>query len=257
MQGRVAPDCNRNKGGYSAKTVTITKDMLSTESTSAKVMPNADSESSYPPELLRVEETVKENYLNLVRNLSYLEQKKFNKVRYADIVCEDMSKLLPNFSKSRLKETAHYVSNSLKAEAERHIHKTSRRSSSSKENKSEWLSSSVSKNWSLQCGKRTQPTIKVKALMMKMLVAPTMMVRLQKDPAYNDDTLTQLKQTATVEIDNSTHEHVKQTTARSKCCDSCTIYHKAKADMIRCSFCINEPVGIWICEACREVPQNI
>ena len=66
------------------------------------------------PELMRVEDSVKEKFLELVRHLSLLELKKFQKHEYAEMVFQDMSKLLPNIDKDQLKTTSHYVSNALK-----------------------------------------------------------------------------------------------------------------------------------------------
>ena len=107
-------------------------------------MSGTDSETSYPPELLRVE--VKNKYLELVRNLSFLELKQFNKMTYAEIVYEDMSKLLPNFDQTRLKETYHYVSNSLNTEAQRQLKRKSRGSSNANEKETDQVLSSFLKD---------------------------------------------------------------------------------------------------------------
>ena len=66
---------------------------------------------------------MKEKFLELVRNLSHLELKKFQKTQYAEMVFQDVSKLLPNSDKE---QTAHYVSNALNTEAKRELGEGSR-----------------------------------------------------------------------------------------------------------------------------------
>ena len=95
------------------------------------------------PELLRIEDSVKGKYIELVKNLSYLELKNFNKSYYATMVLNDMMKVLPTFDKSQLKETAHYVSNALNNEAKRQMNKVSRVSNFSRDKNSDVLSTSV------------------------------------------------------------------------------------------------------------------
>ena len=65
-------------------------------------------------ELMRVEDSEKEKFLELVRHLSLLELKKFQKHEYAELVFQDMSKFL--IGKDQLKEASHYVSNALDTE---------------------------------------------------------------------------------------------------------------------------------------------
>ena len=98
------------------------------------------------PELLRVEESVKGKYIELVKNLSYLELKNLNKSYYETMVLNDRMKVLPKFEKSQLKETAHYVSNALNNKAKRQMKKNSRVSNSSRDKNSDVLSTSVPKD---------------------------------------------------------------------------------------------------------------
>ena len=95
------------------------------------------------PELMRVEQSVKEKFLELVRNLSHLELKKFLKHQYAEMVFQDMSKLLPNIDKKQLKETSHYVSNALESEIRRELGERSRKGKKSKDSNASLLSSTV------------------------------------------------------------------------------------------------------------------
>lgn len=78
------------------------------------------------PELLRVVKSVNERFLELVRNLSHLKLKKFKKSEHAEMVFQVMSKLLPDFEKKQLKQTADYVSNALNAETSLELRKRSK-----------------------------------------------------------------------------------------------------------------------------------
>ena len=98
---------------------------------------------STDPELLRVEESVKDRFLDLVRNFSHQELKKFKKSEYAEMIFQDMSKLLPGFDKKQLRETAHYVSNAVNSEASRELSKRSTNIASTKENNTALLSLTV------------------------------------------------------------------------------------------------------------------
>ena len=59
------------------------------------------------PELLKAEESVKEKYIELVKTLSFLELKGFNRAEYAGLVLSDMVKLLLEFDKSPLRKHAY------------------------------------------------------------------------------------------------------------------------------------------------------
>lgn len=77
------------------------------------------------PELDCVEDSLKEKYLGIVKNMSHVELKKFNKSEYKAMVLDDMSKRLPGYEKSQLAETAHYVSNALNNEAQSQLKRKS------------------------------------------------------------------------------------------------------------------------------------
>ena len=69
-------------------------------------------------ELYKVEEIIKQEFLELVRNLSHVELKKFNKNEYKKKAQKELCKLLPKYEKSKLSETAQCISNALQSEAE-------------------------------------------------------------------------------------------------------------------------------------------
>ena len=62
------------------------------------------------PDLMKVEEALKQKYLGIVSNFSYTEQKKnFKKTDYKKLVVNEMSKMLPTYNKAQLKETSQYI----------------------------------------------------------------------------------------------------------------------------------------------------
>ena len=115
------------------------------------------------PELLKAEESVKEKYIELIKTFSFLELKRFNKAEYAGLVLSDMVKLLPEFDKSQLKETAHYVSNALNNEAQHQLKLKSRVSGTMRDNHPKLLSSTVLEDLELtmrtDCGEDISHTI--------------------------------------------------------------------------------------------------
>lgn len=228
------------------------------------------------PELLRVEESVKCKYIELVKNLSYLELKNFNKSYYATMVLNDMMKVLPTFEKSQLKEMAHYVSNASNNEAKRQINKVSRVTNSSRDKNSDVLSTSVLGDLDIMM----QPESSENDILVNSEDndddSEDQTASLIEPDRQLDNSLTHLNQTANAENtehesserkDSASHDHDS-----SKCCDLCIINKKKskrKADMIRCSLCMSwyheqcmgigkgEPVGLWLCVSCRKVTQDI
>ncbi|MEW8544986.1 MAG: hypothetical protein AB2693_15785 [Candidatus Thiodiazotropha sp.] len=85
-------------------------------------------------DLTKVEESLKQQFLDVVKKMSHLELKKFNKYDYKKKVLKEMSKLLPDHEKSQLSDTAHYISNALNNEAQTQLRKKSRDCSPSKTN---------------------------------------------------------------------------------------------------------------------------
>ena len=67
----------------------------------------------------KIDESLREKYLEIVQSLSIDELKRFNKDRYKKLVISDMQDLLSGADKSTVEYTAHYISNMLNNEAER------------------------------------------------------------------------------------------------------------------------------------------
>ena len=56
------------------------------------------------PELMKVEESIKQKYLVIVENLSYTEQRNFKKTDYKKLVLNEMIEMLPTFDRAQLKK---------------------------------------------------------------------------------------------------------------------------------------------------------
>ena len=214
------------------------------------------------PELMRVEDSVKEKFLELVRHLSLLELKKFQKHEYAEMVFQDMSKLLPNIDKDQLKTTSHYVSNALENERRRELGARSRKGNPSQDSNA-LLSSTVIED--------LDETMHLDEGTINNTEDSDSAVRQSTETL--DDSVTMIKQTISFEnkTDNG-HKTSTQTDQKSaKCCDSCKINqkHRKKVDMIQCCFCMtwfhqqcvgiqkDDPIGIWLCLRCRSVPTSV
>ena len=82
------------------------------------------------PELIKVEESVKQKYLEIVKNLSKSEIKSFKKQDYQMLVQNEMMDI-SDFDMAQLIETAHYVSSALNNAAKEQLPQKSRDASSS------------------------------------------------------------------------------------------------------------------------------
>lgn len=225
------------------------------------------------PELLKAEESVKEKHIELVKALSFLELKRFNKAEYAGLVLSDMVKLLPEFDKTQLKETAHYVSNALNNEAQHQLKLKSRASTTMRDNHPKLLSSTVLEDLELtmrtDCGEDINHTLSDYNESIGNGDDSDLSTSTVESTIQLDDSQTNLKQA--VNTENGTSDTPEKSAKGSKCCNSCKIKAKSKKKyaMIRCSLCMtwyheqcveidkNEPVGLWLCLSCRNVPQEL
>ena len=193
----------------------------------------------YNTELLKAEESVKEKYIELIKTFSFLELKRFNKAEYAGLVLSDMVKLLPEFDKSQLKETAHYVSNALNNEAQHQLKLKSRASGTMRDNHPKLLSSTVLEDLELtmrtDCGEDISHTISDYNESIDNGDDSDVTV---ESTIQLDDSQTYLKQA--VNTDKVTSDTTEKSTKDSTCCNSCKIKvnSKKKYAMIRCSLCM-------------------
>ena len=182
-----------------------------------------------------------------------------------------MIQLLPDFDKSQLKETTLYVSNALNNAVKELLPKRSREASSRALKPSDALSESVLQ----ELDTTMQPVDEGNGTS-----DDDLNVNSDTDVSNNtgckdgsnnvmDDSITFVKQTLLSE--NIPTNINKDPAVNSKCCDACNIKPKSKKSfsMIRCSFCMSwyhelcvgvkkdEPVGIWLCLSCRQVPQGL
>ena len=220
---------------------------------------------------MKVEESVKQKYLEIVKNLSQTEMKSFKKHDYQKLVQNEMMQLLPDFDKAQLKETAHYVSNALNNAVKELLPKKSRDASSNSVKHSEILSESVLQDFdtTMRSGKERDDTNGDDQNDKDDTENPESSVGCTDGSrTVLDDSITLAKQTIATE---NRHDNNSKDTTSSKCCDTCNIKPKSKRSysMIRCSLCMSwyheqcvgvgkdEPVGVWLCLSCRKVPQRL
>ena len=215
------------------------------------------------PELLKAEDSVKQKYLDIVADLSVKELKKFKKNEYQKLVLIDLMELLPDFEKSQLNETAHYVSNALNNSVQRLLPKKQRDPSINRKRSTVLLSDTVLEDLDTTM----QPANSQIAVESEL--QPGLQHESEGDQSEMNDSITILKQTISSGTD-TTDKGNKDNTS-TKCCDGCTVKHKPRKSysMTRCSLCVtwyhdqcvglskDEPVGVWLCVSCRQVPQGL
>ena len=215
------------------------------------------------PELMRVEESVQEKFVELIRNLSHLEMKNFQKHKYAEIVFLDMSKLLSYIDTKQLKLTSHYISNALDSERKHELGERSRKGNAPKDRNAALLSSTVLEDFEeTMLPDDENSTSK-----------DTDQEGLTSSSEPLDDSITGLKQTISTE-NKAVDEQIACTPnyqKSAKCCESFQFSqkHKKKVEMIQFCFCISwyhqlcagigkdDPIRIWVCLNCRSVPTSI
>ena len=210
----------------------------------------------------------------IVENLSYTEQRNFKKTDYKKLVLNEMIEMLPTFDRAQLKETSHYISNALNNRVQQKLsHKTRESSNVTKQSSNTLSESLLNELDATLCIGRSQ------------LDSGNVDDQSDKDDdneCYEftksitdestcilNDSITKLKQTVTIEPKSDQKQ--TKTNISQKCCDTCTVKAKPRKShpMTRCSFCMlwyhdqcvgldkDEPVGVWLCSSCRQVPQGL
>ena len=228
------------------------------------------------PELNRAEDSMKAKYIPLIRNMSHVELKKFNKDEYKKKVMRDMSKMLPSYQTTEFDGYAQCVSNALQNEVKSLLNSRVRMHSASEAAEPPDISETFLGALDLTMHADIFDTSK----------EPLSQVSLDADDENDngdeagddneaecdegtdceneslpnasvihlDDSITKLKETIDTEsahcvqpdkTNNGKGDHLK--TESHKCCDSCSIKPKTKKkfDMIQCSACMS-----WFHEKC-------
>lgn len=223
--------------------------------------------------LNEVENSLKEKYSGIIKDLSHVELKRFQKHEYKTKVLEDITALLPTFNKSKLDDTAQCVSNFLHSEVKDLLRRKPR---DSRANNTNLLSETVINDLNSTMEPPDSETDTNQFDSEANLVDENA----ENDGEMTkilDDSLTHLKEAARAsssgdktpdtDIDKSTCDGNNS----SKCCNTCKVKpnSKRKYDMIRCSICAHwfheecvgiakdEPVGIWLCNTCKSIPTSL
>ena len=241
------------------------------------------------PELNKAEDEMKAKYLPLIRNLSHVELKHFNKNDYKKKVLRDMSKLHPSYDTTVLDGYAQCVSNALQSEAQTLLKHWMRQTSATEQAEPLGLSDTV-----LEALDFTMQGDIYSSLPLSQVMDDddsddgnddgngddevNSDYEICDEATGADDSTTLLKQP--VNTESSTNGNGSNLVARCsestikthQCCESCTVNPKSKKKlgMIQCNVCMSwfheqcvgldknsEPVGIWLCMTCREFPKMV
>ena len=83
-------------------------------------------------DLYEMEDIVKKKYMDIIKNMSRVELKKFSPGEYQKLVLSDLTKALPSTDGSRLKETAQCILNAIEREAKSQQRSGARESAASR-----------------------------------------------------------------------------------------------------------------------------
>ena len=213
---------------------------------------------------------MKNKYAEIVSRMSYVELKQFKKHEYKTMVLKEIAELLPTISKSRLDTTAQCISNFLQNNVQEQLRQKPRQSTMDSTDLSETVINDLdtsfesAENVPIPDDENTNGHITS-----------------ESEPANEnhtslDDSVTLLKQ-AVYDKPNITQQpgadknKQKRSAKNTKCSETCKVKPttKRKFSQIRCSRCTrwfhetcvgitdDEPVGIWLCQTCRDVPMSI
>ena len=205
------------------------------------------------PELMKVEEALKQKYLGIVSNLLYTEQKNFKKTDYKKLVVNEMSNMLPTYDKAQLKETAQYISNALNNKVIEILAQRAREPSTVPYKDPSVLSESILGDLdSILCSSSSQ-SVSDNECSIIMTKNNDIYQNDQDDEnkghdssnSFTDestralnDSITMLKQPQTLE--NKPEQRQTKANLSQKCCNTCTVKSKPRKShlMTRCSLCM-------------------
>ena len=241
------------------------------------------------PELNKAEDAMKSKYLPLIRNLSHVELKHFNKNDYKKKILRDMSKLHPSYDTTVLDGYAQCVSNNLQSEAQTLLKHRMRQTSATELAEPLGLSDTI-----LEALDLTMQGDNYSSVSLSQVTDDddsddgnddgngddevNSDYEICDEATGADDSITLLKQP--VNTESSTNKNGRNlvspcsesTIKTHQCCESCTVNPKSKKklSMIQCNVCMSwfheqcvgldknsEPVGIWLCMTCREFPKMV
>ena len=230
------------------------------------------------PELNKAEDAMKSKYLPLIRNLSHVELKQFNKNDYKKKVLRDMSDLHPSYDTTVLDGYAQCVSNALQSEAQSLLKYRSRQTPASGATEPQELSDTILEALDLTMSADSNTSVSLSPVAVdddsddgngdeSGDAEVNSDDEIDDEAVDADESITLLKQPVTAESSGD-----KSTNKTHKCCESCAVNPKSKKilGMIQCNVCMSwfheqcvgldkdsEPVGIWLCMTCREFPKTV
>lgn len=223
-----------------------------------------------------MEDTLKKKYIDLVKNMSRLELKKFSAGEYQKLILAELTKLLPSIDGTKLKETAQCISNALEREVKAQLRSGARESAASRKT-STLLSDTVIADFESTLGvDQTQPPADSDQSSCEESDDDATETDVSDDDMSSNDSVTKLKQLASsveeMPINSKTAKTSESNSDNQQLCiELCKIKPNSKKhyDMTRCSLCVvwfhdkcvglgkNEPVGLWLCPTCRQIPRSI
>ena len=226
------------------------------------------ADMSADSKLYSAEDSLKDKYSGILNRMSHVELKQFKKYEYKLIVLDEIKELLPAESQSRLDQTALCVSNFLQNEVQKLLRRKPRKST---EHSTQLLSETILNDLDI-----TLQSNENKADIDHDSSDDDSELNEAEDTTCLDDSVTLLKEAARSEpihadSSDASKTESKRPTKSTKCCDTCKVKPTSKRnyDQIRCSLCAqwfheacvgiieDEPVGIWLCHTCREIPTSL
>ena len=234
--------------------------------------------------LFSAEDSLKEKHVNIVKQMSYLELKKFTKDDCKQTAQNELTALLPEHSMSRLSETAQCISNAVSREVKSLLSRRSREPATADPSSAiNLLSDTIMQ----ELDTTIQPEDEHENSQLNNLEDDGTELcgdnidnnRNMNDTEITtnlDDSITKLKQSVNTEkkqvqsVSNGKDE-AKNTKNDPKCCETCQVKptSKRKYNMIHCPLCTiwyhelcvgiskEDSIGLWFCPTCRCIPSAL
>ena len=233
--------------------------------------------------LLNLEDSLKEKHLGILRKMSHIDLKKLKKHEYKRTILSEIGVILPDYNKRQYDQTAQCVANFLHSEVQSLI-RNHASSNMLQGSPSSLLSETILQDLDSTMSPESEPTDAVGdadtgeqlETNETMNTGENVPENLNHSSQNLNDSITKLKEVASA--GTSTQKSICKETTESetvnknpKCCDLCKVKAsvKKKYDQIQCTFCMSwfhetcvgikkdDPVGIWVCVTCRNVPKDL